>query len=107
MSSGGLRKASGAVVGTGSAIEIRTVGFRPDSVHLRMGGALGAAGGGAQGMWFKPMPDAAAWVCDNDGNATYVVTAGITPQAEGFDIGTNATINAASTMIFWEAFGTV
>lgn len=93
--------ATGQLAGTGSAITV-IAGFKPLSIKIYNRTQ------NAQGMWNATMPDASAQLVVDSGSGTtdlsFVTSAGITPSFNGFTIGTNASLNTASDVIYWEAF---
>jgi hypothetical protein len=99
--SAGTRKVCGTVVGTGSAIDVKTVGFRPRSVCLRN------TSGNCVGNWQHTMPDAAMQKIVDSGSGTtdisYVTSNGVTPLNNGFTIGADGDLNASTEVIHWEA----
>lgn len=97
MASGAAKVIRGSVVGTGSAIDVRTVGFRPRSVKLEN------VGGNVSARWQHTMADASAALEITDGTKSLITADGITPLSDGFTIGADANINAATELIHWEA----
>lgn len=99
MSSGVNRVMAGAYIGTGSALNIDIVGFRPKMVQLFNEDGLAVA------TWTKTMPDAAALKIFNhaDTQVAYVTANGITPRANGFQVGTDADLNTADEVVHWVA----
>ena len=97
--SGGTRIMTGSVTGTGSAINVRTIGFRPKTVKLINTGGL------VKAEWISPMPDAAAFKTLNHDTAqgAYITSDGITPLSNGFTIGADSDINASGEAIFYVA----
>lgn len=93
-------KAVGQVAGTGSAISI-VCGFKPLSIRIFNRTQ------NAQGFWTASMPDASAQLTVDSGSGTtdvsFITSAGITPTFNGFSIGTNASLNTSSDVIYWEA----
>lgn len=91
---------SDTVTGTGSAISI-FCGFRPVRVTIYNRTK------NAQGFWTEAMPVASAQLIIDSGAGTtdvsFVTSAGITPVFNGFTIGTNASLNSASDVIYWIA----
>lgn len=87
----------GAVVGTGANIDVRTVGFRPRSVHL-----INQAS--ADEMWWHEyMADAAGFKRVTAGTGSIITTLGITPLAAGFRLGADTDLNVAGETVLWEA----
>lgn len=99
MSSGVNRVVVGAVIGTGSAMNVDTVGFRPKLVRVVNAGATGLA----RLEWFKGMADAAAVKTVTAGTISVLSSNGITPRANGFTIGADANVNISGEIIYFEA----
>jgi hypothetical protein len=101
MSSGVTRMAVGSFIGTGSAISVTSLDFRPRYVKLLN------VGGDAQGEWAKPMADASMQkVVDSGSGATdvsLVTSGGITPLANGFSLGTDSDLNASGELVHYIA----
>jgi hypothetical protein len=101
MSSGVQKVLTGAVTGTGSAIDVKMVGFRPTIVKLYN------VGGNANAVWTRDMADASMQkIVDSGAGATdisLVTSDGITPLASGFRIGADSDLNASGEKIIWEA----
>jgi len=102
MSSGVARMQVGAVTGTGAIIEVETLDFQPRYIRLLN------VGGNAQGEWVEGMADDSVQkVVDSGAGATDISLAtsdGITPKANGFDIGADTDLNAAGELIHYIAF---
>lgn len=94
MSSPSLNVVTGSVIATGSAMDVRTVGFRPKTVDLRTG-----ATGGIEGHWQAGMADASAYKRTAAGVGSKVTANGITPLADGFRIGADSDLNSAGKQI--------
>ncbi len=97
MASGTSRVVRGSVVGTGAALNVRTVGFRPRTVRLLN------LDGVAKATWQNTMPDAAMWKVVTAGTQSYVTSNGITPLADGFQLGADTDLNVAGEVVHWEA----
>jgi hypothetical protein len=90
---------TGSVIGTGSAIDVKKVGFRPRMVRIFNVSTA------CQAFWNKEMPDAAAYkVVGATGVGSYVSAGGITSLANGFTIGADANINTNGGKLVLEAF---
>lgn len=98
MASGVSRVMTGAVVGTGSAINVKTVGFRPRKVEL-----FNVASGDVM-EWSNTMPDAYGLKRVAAGTGSYVTSGGVTPLAAGFTLGTDSDLNAAGETVHWVAY---
>lgn len=97
MSSPSRQVYRGSVKGTGSAINVDVVGFKPGKVtcHNTDGDEM---------HWQDTLPDAYGWLrIDSSGVGSLEVTNGITPRAGGFTIGANANINQSGKYIHYEA----
>jgi hypothetical protein len=95
---------TGTVTGTGAAITI-PLGFTPSAVVIHNRTDL------SQYHWTKDMPAASAMKRVTAGTTSFITTGGISPFAgtegaavAGFTIGTDANINAAADVIYWEAY---
>jgi len=102
MASGMNRLSVGSVVGTGSAINVTKVGFRPRLVRLYN------TGGNCQAFWCSEMADASAQKTVDSGSGTTdistITSNGITPLANGFTIGADTDLNASGETIVYEVF---
>ena len=98
MASGRTRVMTGTIVGTGSAINIRTVGFRPVLVEVYNVTDL------CFGKWTKTMADAAAVKVVTAGTVSFVTSDGITPLSNGFTFGADSDLNAAAETVHWIAY---
>jgi len=99
MGSGVNRIVVGAVIGTGSAMNVDTVGFRPKLVRVVNAGATGLS----RFEWFAGMADAAAVKTVTNGTISVIAADGITPRARGFTIGADANVNISGEIIYYEA----
>lgn len=97
MASGTAKVIRGSFIGTGLAIDIKTVGFRPRSVELHNVTDKVSA------KWTTTMADASMCLWITDGTMTFEVADGITPLADGFTVGANADLNATAEVVHWEA----
>jgi hypothetical protein len=97
--SGGTRIKTGAYIGTGTAFNIRSVGFRPKLVQLFNSSGLVVA------TWDDKMPDASAFKQINhaDTQNVYVTSNGITPLSDGFTVGTDADLNTDAETVTYIA----
>lgn len=96
--SSGVRKAyRGTFTGTGASLDIKVVGFRPKSVRLFNQSAL------AGGEWIETMADGAMVKEVTAGDKTFITTQGITPRADGFNVGTDAVANGSGNLIHYIA----
>ena len=97
MASGGTRKVTGSVNGTGSAIDIRTVGFRPKKVELENVDGLASC------VWTDTMADDSMVKRVTAGTMTFVTSNGIIPLSNGFTIGADSDLNASDELIHYVA----
>lgn len=97
MASGGTRIKNGSIVGTGSAINIRTVGFRSSKVELINKDSSDKL------TWTDKMPDASGHKQIAAGTSSFITSNGITPLSDGFTIGADTDLNVASETIYWTA----
>jgi len=95
MSSPSILTARGTVIGTGAALNVRTVGFRPRRVTLHSVGD--------EMFWEEGMADASAYKRVAGGTGTLATSNGITPLSDGFTIGADADVNGSGDVIRWEA----
>jgi hypothetical protein len=98
MSSGTQLIKNGAVNGTGQAIDVTSVGYRPRRVQLFNEGGLVVA------TWTDTMTEGRGFKQVTAGTVS-IMTAGqgITPLATGFRIGVDADVNVAGEKIHWTA----
>lgn len=99
MASGVDRVVVGAVIGTGLAMNIDTIGFRPKLVRVVNVGATGKS----RLEWFKSMADDSAMKTITNGTISLVVADAITPRANGFTLGLDTNVNIADERVYWEA----
>jgi hypothetical protein len=96
MSSGVSRTAVGGYTGTGAALEIKgeKVDFKPRKVEIhRMSTAYDKV------EWIEDMDDGCGIKTPGAGGArTALGTGGITPLTTGFEVGTDASVNAAGDL---------
>lgn len=97
MASGGTRIKNGSVLGTGSALNVRTVGFRPSKVELINKDSHDKL------TWTDKMADAEGHKQIAAGTSSYITSDGITPLSDGFTIGADADMNVADETILWTA----
>ena len=96
MASGAARVMRGSFVGTGAALTVRTVGFRPRSVKLFNQTGLATA------QWVVGMTDLAGLKQVTDGTIS-LMTAGVTPLSNGFGLGADSDLNASAEVVYYEA----
>jgi len=101
MGSPSVQMASGGVVGTGAKIEVRGLGFTPKRVEVYN------ITSGDKGTWIDSFIDGEVYkeLAAGTGALVTTVANGIAPQADGFDIGVDADINASAEHIKWMAWG--
>lgn len=97
MASGGTRIKNGAIAGTGAALNVRSVGFRPSKVEL-----INKASSDKL-TWTDKMADAEGHKQVAAGTSSYLSANGITPLSDGFTIGADADLNVSGEQIFWTA----
>lgn len=97
--SGGTRIKTGAYIGTGALLNVRTVGFRPKKVELLNEDGLVAA------FWTDSMADDSAHkIINHDTAQNAVITSnGIIPLSDGFSVGTDADLNTDTEKVHWVA----
>lgn len=98
MSSGVSRVAQGSVSGTGSAINVDTVGFQPKYVKILNIGGLATL------EWTADMANASGLKEVTAGTKSAITSNGITPRTKGFQIGADTDINVSGEQIRWVAF---
>ncbi len=98
MSSGAKRMVTGGVIGTGSAFNVKTVGFRPTRVEFFNADGL------CHAYWQNTMANASMVLTITDGTITFETSDGITPLADGFTVGANSDLNVATQVSHWVAF---
>ncbi len=92
---------TGEEVGTGAAMLIQ-LDYKPIRIEInnRTRNVIGA--------WTAAMPDASAQLLVDSGAGTsdvsFITTNGITPGSNGFTLGSNASLNTASDVIYWTAY---
>jgi hypothetical protein len=95
--SGTYRYASGTYTGTGSALSVTGLGFRPDLVIVK--------GAAAQYAFFRTslVPgDKSFYLGYNSAGLAAFITS---IDSDGFSIGTNGNANTNGVVYYWEAFG--
>lgn len=91
----------GSVKGTGSAMDIKKLGFRPRIVKV-----FNAASGGLCSLeWNAAMPDASGFksMPHDTAQHAFLTTNGITPLAGGFTLGADGDINVSGEVVYIEA----
>ncbi len=101
MSSGGIRKVTGSLLGTGASRNVKTVGFSPKRVEVHNV----ASGGKNKLYWQDTMADAAGIKTLANGTVSELSTLGITPLADGFTLGADTDVNVSGEKVHWAAFG--
>jgi hypothetical protein len=87
----------GSVVGTGAIIQVRGVEFRPRVVRLMN------VSSADRGEWVEGMADDSMVKQVAAGTGSIATSDGVTPAADGFDIGADADVNASGEVIRWVA----
>lgn len=88
---------TGTYVGTGSALSIDTVGFKPK--YIRFVNATT----GAEAEYSDTMAADSVRTSDSGVDA-FATTGGVTLADTGFDLGTNAVVNTSANVVHWIAF---
>lgn len=97
MASGGTRQVTGSFKGTGAALDITSVGFRPKTVDLYN------VAGTTIGHWTDMMADGEMLKQITAGTMSKVTTNGVTPLANGFRVGADADMNVSGELVHWVA----
>ena len=97
MASGGIKQATGSFKGTGTAIDIKTVGFRPKTVDLFN------VAGTTIGHWTDMMADGSMLKQITAGTMSLVTSNGVTPLADGFRVGADTDMNVSGEQVHWVA----
>lgn len=97
MASGVRRQVRGSFAGTGSAIDISTVGFRPNRVRLLNVTGLATL------EWTESMADAAGLKEVTDGTKSFITSNGVTPLAAGFRLGADGDMNVSTEVVHYIA----
>lgn len=92
MGSGISRTFVGSFTGTGSAIDVKKVGFRPRAIEVLNITGL------CTGKWVEGMADASVVKAITDGTISVPTTGGITPLADGFTLGTDTDLNVSGEL---------
>lgn len=98
MASGASKIISGAFIGTGAAINVRTVGFRPKKVEILN------VGGVAKAEWVKGMADASAMKQVTAGTISVITSGGVTPLSDGFTLGDDSDLNVDGELVRYIAY---
>lgn len=96
--SGARRVINGSINGTGSALEVRTIGFRPTRVELSNIDGLVTA------KWNEAMPDGSMEKRVTAGTMTFPTSNGITPLSDGFRLGADTDMNVDGETVVWSAW---
>lgn len=97
MASGSGRIVNGAFIGTGSAIDVLAVGFKPRRVDLHNEAGLCGA------VWTDSMKDGECMKQVTDGTMSKVTTNGVTPLTAGFRLGADTDLNVATEKVHYTA----
>lgn len=92
---------AGTVEGTGSAIAITSVGFKPVAV------IVWNQDDPVLGFWLYTMTDDHLALLMDTPALTHETSGGITPGERGFSIGTNSDLNVSAQTLHWLAIGGV
>lgn len=93
----GNQRAYGGALGTGSDLDLRTVGWRPRSVAVKN------AASGDELYWQEGMADASAFKRLAAGAQTLITTGGVTPLSDGFRLGDDSDMNVAGELVHFTA----
>lgn len=88
----------GSFTGTGVALNIDKVGYRPSRVKL-----INVTSGDEM-EWFEGMADGSGYKRIAAGAGAMVGANAITPRASGFQLGTDADMNVAGEVVRFECF---
>jgi len=97
MGSGNQRTVTGAFVGTGANIDIRSIGFRPSMVKIINVNSDDSL------QWFDTMADAAGLKSVKAGSNAMISTGGVTPLSDGFRLGNDADLNVSGEFCHYVA----
>ena len=97
MASGNSRVMTGSVIGTGAALDVRTVGYRPSVVQLIN------ADSDDKLTWTDKMADASGHKQVKAGGSSFITSNGVTPLSDGFRLGADADLNAVGETVHWVA----
>lgn len=92
----GTQLVTGSFVGTGAALDVETVGFKPRYVRMWNVSDPGTL------EWTDGMADAAGFK-HVDGTQTQLSANGVTPIAKGFTLGADADMNVSGEVIHFVA----
>jgi len=99
MASGVSRVMTGAFLGTGADLDVKTVGFRPKKVEL-----LGETGL-VKAEWTSSMADGLMLKQVTAGTLSMSgAGVGVTPLADGFRLGADGDLNVADEKVHWVAY---
>lgn len=87
----------GSFEGTGAALDITKVGFRPRVVKVFNKDGLCTL------YWNKAMPDASGYKTITAGTESFITSNGITPLAGGFRLGADTDLNVSGEVCYFEA----
>jgi len=101
MASGYTRKFSGAYIGTGVALDIEVIGWKPDRVELINVDDADVP------LILKTdmMPDDEFFMTKAGANSIVAAGQGITLTDKGFSVGTDADLNTSGETVKFVAFG--
>ena len=97
MSSGVSKTRVGSFNGTGAAVEVRGVEFRPRKIQLINIDGL------CTGEWVEGMADDSVAKRVTAGTMTVPTSGGITPRSDGFDVGADSDLNVSDELVRWVA----
>jgi hypothetical protein len=88
---------NGSFVSDGNARSVQTVDFRPTRVEIHNDQ-------GDSGLWMSEMADDSMHKRVAGGTGSIASSAGITPLANGFTLGADADLNAATQVTYWTCY---
>ncbi len=97
MASGAAKVIRGAVLGTGSLLEVRQVGFRPRTVQLINIDSADEL------YWTSTMVDGGGLKRLAAGAASVLTADGVTPLSDGFSLGADSDLNVDGETVHFEA----
>lgn len=93
----GNQQAYGSLIGTTSAIDVETVGWKPREVrciNIDSGDEL---------AWFETMDDDSGFKRVAAGAGAQILSGGITPLVNGFTFGADSDMNDTGEIVHWVA----
>ena len=95
----GAQVEHGFFTGTGAVLKVTSrIGFKPRKIELP-----NISADPAFGVWYEGMPDDSV-IKQKAGTTTNATTNGITPEDDGFTIGTDADLNVDGEQVAYTAY---